>query len=201
MPQSLLEGLHQFKTGYFPRYEARFKKLIAEGQSPRALFIGCSDSRVVPDRLTSTEPGDLFVVRNVGNIIPPFNMDHEHHSVSAALEFAVENLGVQDIIICGHSHCGAIRALYHPPPEHLKHMRQWLRFAEGAKLSGEVTPGLLRQTEQRSIIVQLDRLMTFPIVRECVEAGKIALHGWYYVIEAGEVHIFDFEEKKFLPAV
>ena len=201
MPQTLLQGLQQFKTEYFPQYETRFKQLVSEGQSPRVLFIGCSDSRVVPDRLMSTEPGDMFVVRNVGNIIPPYNLDHEHHSLSAAIEYAVEILHVHDIIVCGHSHCGAIRALYNPPPTCGKHVRQWLKFAEPAKLTGEINAQLLRQTEQRSIIVQLDRLMTFPGIYERVENGDIALHGWHYVIEEGTVFIFDFDQKKFVPYV
>jgi len=111
MSQQLVEGLQRFRRESFPKFREHYQRLVDEGQSPNTLFIGCADSRVVPDLLTSTLPGDLFVVRNVGNVVPPFEIGGGYHGVSAGIEFATVVLEVKDIVICGHSHCGAIRAL------------------------------------------------------------------------------------------
>lgn len=200
MTRDLLQGLARFRKDYFPRLEDHYQRLVSEGQKPRTLFVGCSDSRVVPDRFTDAAPGDLFVVRNVGNIIPPFEVDSSHHGVSAAIEYAVEILGVRDIIVCGHSHCGAIRALYEPPPNVTDHVTSWLALAADARRDEPFSEELLRRTEKRSIVLQLARLMDFPGVRERVEAGEIALHGWHYMIEDGAVHILDYERGEFVPA-
>lgn len=199
MTRELLQGLARFRKDYFPRLEDHYRRLVDEGQKPRTLFVGCSDSRVVPDRFTDAMPGDLFVVRNVGNIVPPFEADSSHHGVSAAIEYAVEVLAVRDIIVCGHSHCGAIRALYEPPPNLAGHVASWLELAADARLDEPVSEAVLRRTEQRSIVLQLDRLMDFPRVRELVEAGKIALHGWHYLIEDGTVLVLDYERREFVP--
>lgn len=198
MTRELLQGLARFRKDYFPRLEDHYQRLVDEGQSPRTLFVGCSDSRVVPDMITDSMPGDLFVVRNVGNIIPPFEADSSHHGVSAAIEYAVEILRVRDIIVCGHSHCGAIRALHQPPADLPEHVARWLELAEPARTDEPFSESALRRTEKRSIVLQLDRLMDFPNVRERVEAGEIALHGWYYMIEEGAMHIFDYERREFV---
>lgn len=199
MTRELLDGLSRFKKDYFPRLEDRYRRLVEEGQKPGTLLIGCSDSRIIPDRLTDAAPGELFVVRNVGNIVPPFETDHGRHGVSAAIEYAVEILGVRDIVVCGHSHCGAIRALYEPPPKMTPHIREWLELAGAAKIPEELSESVLRRTEKRSIILQLDRLMDFPGVRSRVESGEIAIHGWYYVIEEGVVLTLDIESGEFIP--
>ncbi|HUE77236.1 MAG TPA: carbonic anhydrase [Longimicrobiales bacterium] len=200
MTRELLQGLARFRKDYFPRFEDHYQRLVAEGQKPRTLFVGCSDSRVVPDRFTDAAPGALFVVRNVGNIIPPFEADSSHHGVSAAIEYAVEILGVRDIIVCGHSHCGAIRALYEPPPNLPAHVASWLELAEAARADEPLSEELLRRTEKRSVVLQLGRLMEFPGVRERVEAGEIALHGWHYVLQEGAVHVLDYERGEFVPS-
>jgi len=199
MTRELLRGLTRFKKEHFPRLEDHYRRLVEEGQSPHTLFIGCSDSRVVPDRLTDAAPGELFVVRNVGNIVPPPEADGGHHGVSAAIEYAVEILHVAEIVICGHSHCGAVRALYGPPSDLPENLSRWLELASGARLDEPVSEALLRRTERRSIVLQLDRLMDFRPVRERVEAGQIGLHGWHYVIEDGSVHVLDFETGEFVP--
>ena len=199
MSQQLVEGLQRFRREYFPKFREHYQRLVDEGQSPNTLFIGCADSRVVPDLLTSTLPGDLFVVRNVGNLVPPFEIGGGYHGVSAGIEFATMILEVKDIVICGHSHCGAIRALFKPQREDAPHISRWLELARPAMTSTEMTDDALRETEMRSIALQVERLMTFPAVRERVERGDLCLHGWYYVIEEGRVLGLDIATGEFSP--
>lgn len=200
MSTDLIARLQRFRAEHFPRYREHYQRLIAEGQKPGTLFIGCSDSRVVPDQLLGTSPGELFIVRNVGNFVPPFEDDTGYHGVSAAIEFAVTILGVSDAVVCGHSHCGAVRALYDPPNPATPHINRWLELGREARVHEPIAEEMLRRTEQRSVAVQLERLMTFPVVRERVEAGKLALHGWHYIIEEGSVLILDYESRRFVPA-
>ena len=195
----LLEGLRRFRREYFPAYRDHYQRLVEEGQKPTTLFIGCSDSRVVPDLITDSMPGELFIVRNVGALVPPFEIDQGYHGVSAGIEFAVINLGVTDIVVCGHTHCGAMRALYEPPSEGSRHVPKWLELARGARLDEPPTEEVLRRTEQRSVIIQLEHLMTFPMVAERVESGAVSLHGWHYVIEEGRVDVLDYEAGIFRP--
>jgi carbonic anhydrase len=198
MSQHLVEGLQRFRRESFPKFREHYQRLVDQGQSPNTLFIGCADSRVVPDLLTSTLPGDLFVVRNVGNFVPPFEIGGGYHGVSAGIEFATVVLEVKDIVICGHSHCGAIRALFNPQqPADAPHISKWLELARPAMLSKEMTDEALRQTEMRSIALQVERLLTFPMVRERVERGDLCLHGWYYVIEEGRVLGLDIATGEF----
>jgi carbonic anhydrase len=199
MSQQLVEGLQRFRRECFPKYREHYQRLVDKGQSPNTLFIGCADSRVVPDLLTSTLPGDLFVVRNVGNLVPPFEIGGGFHGVSAGIEFATGVLEVKDIVICGHSHCGAIRALFNPPRDDAPHMSKWLELARPAMTTTEMTDESLRQTEMRSIALQVERLLTFPMVRERVERGDTCLHGWYYVIEEGRVLGLDIGTGEFHP--
>src|SRR5512134_1944197 len=121
----LVRRLARFEKRVFPRYREAYRRLVVEGQKPRALFLGCSDSRIVPYVLAGSGPGDLFVVRNVGNLVPPYDASHGYHGTVAAIEFAVLRLGVRDIVVCGHSHCGAIRALYDEPPADAPHLARW----------------------------------------------------------------------------
>jgi carbonic anhydrase len=197
--QQLLEGLQRFRRESFPRFREHYQRLVDEGQRPNTLFIGCADSRVVPDLLTSTLPGDLFVVRNVGNLVPPFEIGGGYHGVSAGIEFATLVLEVKDIVICGHSHCGAMRALYGPLRDDAPHISKWLELARPAMVDAEPTPDVLRRTEMRSIALQVTRLMSFPMVRERVERGDLCLHGWYYVIEEGRVLGLDIASGEFNP--
>lgn len=199
MPRHLIQGLKRFRAEHFPRYREHYERLVAEGQSPSTLYIGCSDSRVVPDMLMGTKPGELFIVRNMGNFVPPFEADAGYHGVSAAIEFAVLYLGVSDVVVCGHSHCGAIRALYNPPDDATPHINRWLELGMDARVDAPLDDAMLRQTEQRSIALQLSRLLTFPMVRERVEDGRLALHGWHYIIERGEVLILDLQREEFVP--
>jgi carbonic anhydrase len=225
MPDELLDRLRRFSTDHFPEYQSRFEDLVAQGQHPSTLFIGCSDSRLVPYLLTGAGPGELFLVRNVGAFVPPFDgmltcpVDAGggvpprgiaqletarrwvgHHGTAAAIEYAVLMLDVRHIIVCGHSHCGGIRALYAEPPPDAPHLRAWLELGREAALPVQLGPEALRRTEERSVLIQLERLMDYPMVRARVERRALALHGWHYVIETGEVNVFDVTTGRFVPA-
>ncbi|MFM2111471.1 MAG: Carbonic anhydrase 1 [Pseudomonadota bacterium] len=196
----LLLRLREFHSDYFPRHQQRFQDLVSGGQHPKTLFIGCSDSRLVPYLLTGAQPGELFIVRNVGAFVPPYDGSHGLHGTMAAIEFAVLSLKVEHIIVCGHSHCGAIRAAYEGVPDEAMALKSWLKLADEALLPVQPSPEAMRRTEQRGVVLQLERLIDYPMVRRAVEAGHLNLHGWYYVIEEGEVHVFDAEKGQFLPS-
>ncbi len=201
MPDELLERLRRFQTDAFPQQRSLFRHLVDEGQHPLTLFIGCSDSRLVPYLLTGAGPGELFLVRNVGAFVPPYDQSQGFHGTAAAIEYAVLNLQVQRIIVCGHSHCGAIRALYGEVAPAAQNLARWLDLGREAALPvAEPGPEVMRRTEQRAIVLQLERLMAYPMVREQVEARALTLHGWHYVIEDGEVHVFDVAVGAFVPA-
>ncbi len=205
----IIEGSENFRKEKFRKYQHKFEKLVREGQNPRILFIGCSDSRVLPNLITDTGPGDLFVIRNIGNFVAPWKPDEDFHSTAAAIEYAVSVLEVEDIVVCGHSHCGAIGALYTPGKlenPHLIHVRQWLTLGEDAKrfvsehMSQEASKAeILEATEKVSAVMQLDNLMTYPVVKERVEAGKLFLNAWHYNIEKGTITYFDSERQEFVP--
>jgi len=201
MPDELLERLRRFHDDAFPQYRSQFQSLVDDGQHPLTLFIGCCDSRIVPYLLTGAGPGELFLVRNVGAFVPPHDQSHGFHGTAAAIEFAVLNLEVRRIVVCGHSHCGAIRALYGEVLPAAQNLARWLELGREAVLPvAEPSPEALRRTEQRAVVLQLERLMDYPMVRERVEAGGLSLHGWHYVIEEGEVHVFDIQRGGFVPA-
>jgi len=201
MPDELLERLRRFHDDAFPTQRSLFRHLVDDGQHPTTLFIGCSDSRLVPYLLTGAGPGELFLVRNVGAFVPPHDQSQGFHGTAAAIEFAVLNLSVKRIVVCGHSHCGAIRALYGEVPPQAQNLARWLDLGREAALPvAEPGPEALRRTEQRAIVLQLERLMAYPMVRERVVAQQLSLHGWHYVIEDGEVHVFDVQRGGFVPA-
>ena len=196
----LLLRLRRFKSDYFPLHQQRFQDLVSQGQHPKTLFIGCSDSRLVPYLLTGTGPGDLFIVRNVGAFVPPYDGSHGLHGTMAAIEFAVLSLQVERIVVCGHSQCGAIRAAYEGVPDEAVALKAWLRLVEEAVLPVQSGPEAMRRTEQRSVVLQLERLMDYPMVRRAVVARTLTLHGWHYVIDEGEIYIFDAGRGDFVPA-
>ena len=200
MPDELLQRLRRFHDDTFPGVRDRFETLVKDGQRPTILFIGCSDSRLVPYLLIGTGSGELFIVRNVAAFVPPYDGSAGYHGTSAAIEFAVLNLQVARIVVCGHSHCGGIRALYDGAPAQAPNLRAWLELGRDAVLPVQVSPEALRRTEQRAVVLQLERLMDYPMVRERVERRQLTLHGWHYVIEDGEVHVFDVRSGAFIPA-
>jgi len=202
------KGIETFKTIYFKKHEKDFLELVEKGQNPKALFIGCSDSRVIPNLITSTSPGDLFVVRNVGNFVPPYKPDNDFHSTAAGIEYAVNHLEVDEIIVCGHSDCGACKALYEDystRKDDMIHTIKWLELGQPVKeLALKSVPEdnrteLLEATEKFSIIFQLQNLLTYPSVKKKVEQGILHLHGWYYRIDSGEVEYYDPDDKLFYP--
>jgi len=200
MPDGLLHRLRRFRSDAFPRYAETFRSLVDQGQHPTSLFIGCSDSRLVPYLLTGTGPGELFIVRNVGGLVPPWDRSRGYHGTAAAIEFAVLTLDVRQLIVCGHTHCGAMRALYDDVSPEAQSLQHWLDLAREAALPVQVSPEALRRTEQRAVVLQLERLMDYPMARARVEQGHLTLHGWHYVIEDGEVHVFDVASGEFVPA-
>ena len=198
MTNELTKGYHRFRQNRWPSERAEYEALAANGQKPHTLVVACSDSRADPALIFDTAPGELFVVRNVGNFVPPFDASEGYHGTAAAIEYAVLALGVHDIVVCGHSHCGAVRALYAEVPEEAHHMRVWLNLGRDAVLPVTESPEALRRTEQRSVILQLERLMAYPMVMRRVEQGTLFLHGWYYVIEEGQVRVLDVERGEFV---
>lgn len=201
--QKLIHGIHQFQQSEFQPLQGLFQQL-AKGQTPDTLFITCSDSRIDPNLLTQSRPGDLFILRNAGNIVPPHGA--ANGGEAATIEFAVAALGVKDIIICGHSHCGAMQGLLQPEMvKSLPAVASWLSHAETTKrivtdnykhLSG--LP-LLTATIEENVLVQLENLRTLPSVASRLVVGDLKLHGWVYKIETGEVFAFDHATGQFLP--
>lgn len=200
------EGNKLFRT-YFKKNKESLLKLVTSGQTPKALFIGCSDSRVIPDLIIQSNPGDLFVIRNVGNFVPPFKPDEDFHATASGIEYAVSVLKVQEIIICGHTHCGACNHLYEKIENNsLIHTKKWLELGESAKKSAILSLGidapkneLLRLTEKLSVIKQIENILTYPNVKKRYENGELAIHGWYYDIETGNIDYYNAESYEFLP--
>lgn len=205
--KEFVAGNETFQQTYFKKHEAQLLSLVKEGQNPRALFIGCSDSRVIPDLIIQSNPGDLFVIRNVGNFVAPYKPDEDFHSTAAGIEYAVGVLEVSEIIICGHSHCGAIEALYKSSCDtSMVHTAKWLTLGEKAKTMAMLALGenadkteLLRATEYLSIVTQIENLLTYPYVKKLVEDDKLFIHGWYYDIETGGIEYYDPDSYQFRP--
>lgn len=203
----LISGNAKFKKEYFPYFEKDLKESVKLGQRPEILFIGCSDSRVTPDLMLNTEPGDMFILRNVGNFVPPYKNDEDFHGSAAAIEFAVSVLNVKNIIVCGHSHCGACKALYEELPDNIEtiHVKTWLKLGAQAKertLKNHkftTEEEKYRATERNSIRHQLDNLMTYPEVNKRFNEGSLKIHGWYYDIESGNIFFYKKDEDIFRP--
>jgi carbonic anhydrase len=201
------EGHELFQRAYFKKHEKGLLELATRGQHPKALFIGCSDSRVIPDLMLQTDPGDLFVVRNVGNFVPPYKEDEDYHGTGAGIEYAVSVLNVKEIIICGHTHCGACKALYEPIDNPaLVHVKKWLDLGEKAKSMALISMGknsekeaLLRLTEKLSVICQIENLLTYPFVKQKLDNEELFIHGWYYNIETGDIDCYDPDTYEFIP--
>ncbi|MBU0720958.1 carbonic anhydrase [bacterium] len=200
------EGNILFRA-YFKENKESLLKLVKSGQSPKALFIGCADSRVIPDLIVQSKPGDLFVIRNVGNFVPPYKPDVDYHATASGIEYAVSVLNVQEIIICGHSHCGACNSLYETIEDpSLIHTKKWLELGESAKSAAILSLGanapkeeLLRLTEKLSIIKQIESILTYPSVKKRFEKGDLHIHGWYYDIETGQIDYYNADTYEFSP--
>jgi len=196
--KKLIQGIVEFRQNVRPDYRDRFARL-ALGQAPDTLFIACSDSRVVPNLFASADPGDLFVIRNVGNLIAPAGIDglsQEDNSEAAAIEFALAHLAVTDIIVCGHSECGAMHALLSGRKSVATfHLRSWLRHGEAAlkrlEKNAGPDPSLARhnQLSQINVLSQIDHLKSYPLVRERVQA--VRLHGWWFELNNADVYAYE----------
>jgi len=201
-----ISGNQKFRQVKFEKYKEDFDHLVKKGQKPKVLFIGCSDSRVVPDMILDSDPGDMFILRNVGNFVPPFKSDNDFHGSAAAIEYAVSVLKVENIIVCGHSHCGACASLYEEIDDNIElvHVKKWLELGKKAKErtllaipNKEDKPNLLRTTEKMSVLYQLENLLTYPAIKRKVESKEIQLHGWYYKIEDGAIEYYDGDACEF----
>ena len=200
----LFDGVREFRDNVFPERREQFEEL-AKGQNPRILFITCADSRVVPEMITQTEPGDLFVCRNIGNIVPAYG--EMMGGVSAVVEYAVVALGVSDIVVCGHSNCGAMAGLIRGEAalDKMPTVRSWLRNAHAARSVVEVLhPDLtgdakIQALVEQNVVTQLQHLGTHPAVAAGVASGKVELHGWVYDIETGEIRLHDVARGEMVP--
>jgi carbonic anhydrase len=202
--QKLEAGIHHFHANYFASNRELFERLAEVGQQPETLFITCSDSRVVPNLITNAAPGELFIVRNVGNIVPAV----EHGilgGVSAAIEYAVEVLEVETVIVCGHTNCGAIDAILHPERvRHLPLVKRWL--AESADIPKLITErygyldgeARILAAVQENVLLQLENLRSFDFVARRLEAGKLKMSGWVFRIATGEVFDYDPHSEQFM---
>lgn len=200
--QKLIAGIHQFQSESFLPMQGLFEKL-AKGQNPETLFVTCSDSRIDPTLLTQSMPGDLFILRNAGNIVPPHGAGGGGEA--ATIEFAVAALEVKDIIICGHSHCGAVAGLLDPQKvAELPAVASWLSHAETTRrimqtnyshLEGDA---LHTAAIEENVLVQLENLRTLPSVAPRLKRGDLRLHGWVYKIETGEVFAYDVASAQFI---
>ena len=202
--KKLIEGIQKFKSGYFNTHKDLFEQL-SHGQHPRILFITCSDSRIDPNLITQTDVGELFIIRNAGNIIPPYGA--ANGGEGASLEYAIAALNIEEIIVCGHSHCGAMKGLLklNSLQENMPLVYDWLKHAEATRrvvkdnygeLEGEE---LMAITTAENVLTQLENLQTYPIVRSRLRQGKLNLYGWIYQIETGEVLAYDGVLHDFVP--
>jgi carbonic anhydrase len=196
----LLEGHARFRKGYWRRHQKRFSILARDGQSPSAMVIACADSRVAPEVIFDCAPGEIFVARNVSNLVPPYAPDTANHGTSAALEFAVTALNVGTIVVLGHSRCGGIRALMQGPGGgHGDFIASWMAIAGEARKRVCDAPDaesldfdtLCGRCERESIRVSLANLMTFPWIRSRVEEGRLALTGMHFDVQTGRVEVVE----------
>lgn len=202
MGKKLFHGVIRFKKDDFERNKNLFEGL-KEGQKPHTFYIGCSDSRIVPNLITKTLPGELFVVRNIANIVPPYEKnDGTYKCTASILEYAVKYLEVENILVCGHSNCGGLKALFYPEEKlnELPLVKKWLEIVKEVKEAvKDVEDPKIREweAEQLNVVKQLENLLSYPFVSEKVEKGELKLFGWYYIIESGEVYNYDFEKEEF----
>jgi carbonic anhydrase len=197
-PDRLIEGYRAFRNARLPTEQARYRELAEHGQSPEVMVIGCCDSRVSPEVIFDARPGELFVVRNVANLVPPYSPDGAYHGVSAALEFAVAALKVKHIVVLGHAHCGGVKAYAEDaaPLSPGDFIGKWMSLmapaAERVGARGSLSQAeYLERMEQASIANSLGNLLTFPRVRSLVDSGELTLHGAYFGVAAGQLSLRD----------
>lgn len=203
--QKLVEGLHKFQSEVFRSQRDLFETLT-RGQHPETLFITCSDSRISPNLITQTEPGELFIIRNAGNMVPTYGPASAHGGEAGTIEFALAGLGVKHIVICGHTLCGAIKGLLNPASvEKMPSVKAWLQHAESTKrvmeenyvhLSGDE---LVTAAIEENVLSQIENLRTHPAVRARIARGELSLYGWVYKLETGQIFQYDTQSGQFIP--
>lgn len=200
---NVISGVAKFQSEVYPERKEQFEKL-ANGQSPEVLMIACADSRVDPGLVTQTDPGDLFVCRNAGNVVPPHSGQSE--GMTASIEFAVAALGVSHIVVCGHTDCGAMKGALNPEAlDHVPNVKSWLGNCRAAaevvkeKHGCELTMDHLHEMTEENIVLQLQHLRTHPVVAAKLATNQVELHGWLYDIETGEVQCYNEAQGTFEP--
>lgn len=205
----LISGYRAFRAKFFERNQTLYRKLVDEGQSPKVCMVACADSRVDPAIVMQMEPGEVFTIRNVANLVPPYEEQGTYHGVSAALEYAVTALEVEDIVVLGHAHCGGIQALINTEndePATDTFITDWMTIAKEAlgradkRFPDARGEERARVCERAAVLVSIDNLMTFPWIKERVEAGTLRLNGWYFDLREGQLMRYDPETDSFLPA-
>ncbi len=206
--RKLIHGIHRFRRQYWSENRELYRRLAEHGQFPEALFITCCDSRVDPLVMTHGQPGDLFIHRNMGNFVPPYSASPlDGTGVAAAVEYAVEHLEVRDIIVCGHSDCGALKSLYMDRSKFAgtPHIAEWL--SHGNRTMAVVAanyPELSREeryaiTSEENVLLQMENLRTYPVVMKAAREGRLHVHAWYYVIGTGTIFRYSPEKEEFEP--
>jgi len=205
-PQRLIDGYGAFSSGRLQSEQDRYRELAEHGQTPEIMVIGCCDSRVSPEVIFDARPGELFVVRNVANLVPPYETDGKYHGVSAALEFGVGVLKVKHIVILGHAHCGGVRAFAEgaEPISPGDFVGRWMSLmapatAKVGPRESMSQPEYLERMEKASIVNTLDNLMTFPRLRKLIERGEVMPHGAYFGVAKGELSVLDRATGEFRP--
>ncbi len=203
-PQALFDGVKEFNAVDFEQYRELFGR-IGRSQNPHTLFIGCSDSRIVPNLITKTLPGELFMVRNIANIVPVYRQSEEFLSTTSAIEYAVQVLNVSTIIVCGHSNCGGCSTLFvdESSLKHIPHTRKWLELSKIVREKIDrlhIADSSMREwlSEQLNVVEQMKHLHTYPYIAELYKNGKLKIMGWYYIIETGEVYDYKSDIRKFI---
>ena len=205
--QKLIQGVHSFQTREFRSYSGLFRRLAREGQAPHTLFITCADSRVQAELITGSKPGDLFVVKNVGNIVPPASVSGPN-STAAAVEFAIESLAVSDIVICGHTQCGAMAALVRgiPHAEHQPHLAEWLEQSQPVRdVVAANYPQITEPADletlmaEENVLLGLENLKTYRVVERALAKDSVRLHGWMFQIRTARLFAYNPEIGQFEP--
>lgn len=204
--KKLVDGFHKFRTKYFVKNTELYDQLTTSGQAPKTLIIGCSDSRVDPALLTQAQPGDIFVMRNVANLVPPYEVGGGFHGVSSAIDFAVNSLQVNSIIVLGHEQCGGIHALltgsYNSSANGF--VSSWMKIAAEAKI--EVLKEMpqaplkdqLNSCAKKAVLISMENLMSFPFVEERLKSHNLKIYGWFFEMEEGRMLEFDYKQRKFI---
>jgi len=202
--EELFEGVKEFSKQEFEQNKLLFQKL-SKKQNPHTLFISCSDSRVVPNLITKSFPGDLFIIRNIANIVPPYRQSSEYLATTSAIEYAINVLQVKSVVICGHSNCGGCRALYAENDllNTIPHTKKWLELAKPAKEKVEKLKAQFNYDStdwlvaQENIVLQINHLLSYPFIKEKYQNKSLKIYGWYYDIENGIVYNYNKSKKVF----